>query len=305
MTIDQITAFISLATTLNYTQTAEALHMTQPTVSKLIKALEDELGFGLFFRDTKRVTLTPAGIAFLTEAQAFNTQFNNLLFSAKEIRSGSIGHLNIGYVGHSVAECLPAIMNNFRQDNPQISLRMTDYRVADIAEALQSNEIDVALSDLYAVSNLPNVHSQPILTAKYHIIMNEKNPLASKEFLTIDDIRNEKFVMHKSTYISDLSATNRYHPLLRLSAEEHFVPQVSQIASTVANLLLLVDAGFGLAFVATHLKYTAPKSIKFVPLHGVRTHVFTGTISWKKTNKNPALGLFVDSASRAVGAKLD
>ena len=69
MTTYQIEAFITLAQTLNYTKASSLLHTTQPNLSKMIVNMEQELGVKLFVRNKRDVSLSPAGVAFLPQAE--------------------------------------------------------------------------------------------------------------------------------------------------------------------------------------------------------------------------------------------
>ena len=120
MTIYQIEAFLTLASTLNYTKASSVLHTTQPNLTKMIINLERELGITLLFRNKRDVKLTPAGRCFCEEMKRMMEHYHHSVNKAKEIDLGISGSLDVGFLGTALLWQLPAIVNQFRKKHPRI-----------------------------------------------------------------------------------------------------------------------------------------------------------------------------------------
>ena len=92
-------AFVAAAETLNFTTAAERMYLSQPSLSRHIQNLEDELGLQLFIRDRKHVTLTPSGLHLLPVAREICAASARFLVSAKNLLEGDRGFLKVGYQG--------------------------------------------------------------------------------------------------------------------------------------------------------------------------------------------------------------
>ena len=99
MQLRQIQYFVAVAEQLNFRKAAEMLYVTQPLLSKQISELEDEVGYPLFIRNTRSVSLTPAGKVMLSEANKLIRQADSLLFSVQNAAKygNDYGVLHIGY----------------------------------------------------------------------------------------------------------------------------------------------------------------------------------------------------------------
>src|SRR5262247_3868968 len=94
----QLRYFIAVAETLHFGRAAERLHISQPPLSRAIRALEEALGAKLFARTKRRVELTPAGAQLLDEARRLLAQLERATHQVRAIASGEQGRLRIGFV---------------------------------------------------------------------------------------------------------------------------------------------------------------------------------------------------------------
>ncbi|MCR5666499.1 MAG: LysR family transcriptional regulator [Eubacterium sp.] len=146
MNISQLECFVTLAGTLNYMKTADELGLTQPAVSKQIKALEEELGTTLFYRTTRSVSLTRIGERYLTDAnQMLNTYYHSLdwigNFHAAETQSIRIGYSDPNVMGR-VSSLLKLLHKQFPNLTPIFTYDQTDANLG----RLQHGQLDVMFS---------------------------------------------------------------------------------------------------------------------------------------------------------------
>lgn len=123
MELRQLRYFITLAEELNFTRTAQRLHIVQPALSRQIKELEKELHILLFRRNKRSVELTESGRIFLPEAIKTLEQAEHAVTQARRAQAGIVGKIEIGYSSGSVLSgVLGAILRRYREAFPDVEL---------------------------------------------------------------------------------------------------------------------------------------------------------------------------------------
>ena len=128
MTIDELYIFVAVAQNLNFTQAAEQLHFSQPTLSRRISDLERELGRDLFVRTTRKVALTDFGENFLVEARRMLKSYEQLQEQISNLGKEDIGRLSIGSPAAMTGSFLPSVIKQFSQKYPGV---MIDVRIIE------------------------------------------------------------------------------------------------------------------------------------------------------------------------------
>src|SRR3954469_19722992 len=119
---DQLRGFVAVAEELHFGHAAERLKMTQPPLSRQIQKLERAIGVRLFERDNRRVELTAAGTAFLSEARRLLALADNAPDLARRISAGSVGTVRIGFTAASTYAVLPAVLRRIDEKLPDIDV---------------------------------------------------------------------------------------------------------------------------------------------------------------------------------------
>src|ERR1700686_1038590 len=122
MELRHLRYFVSVAEALSFTKAAEKLHTAQPSLSRQIKDLEDELGVRLLNRTKQLVTLTDEGRSFLADAKRLLALAAETVESVRRSHSGEIRALNVGYVSNLYYELIPRTLVSFHQMFPTISV---------------------------------------------------------------------------------------------------------------------------------------------------------------------------------------
>ena len=140
-----IRSFVTLADLLSFTKAAEQLGVTQPHLSARIKSLEQQLGFALFSRSSRRVEITPGGRAFLEAAEAFLAEALALERVAHNVRNGRATSIRLG-AGSCHVDIRWSLLEQFMREYPHIEVSVRVYQnAAEISAALRSGDGDVAL----------------------------------------------------------------------------------------------------------------------------------------------------------------
>ena len=112
--------FVAVAERLHFGQAAQALHISQPPLSRAIRALEDELGVTLFARTRRRVELTAAGARLLEDTRRLVSQLEHTVQELRAMASGERGRLRIGFVSLADYGVLPGLLRSYKAARPQV-----------------------------------------------------------------------------------------------------------------------------------------------------------------------------------------
>ncbi len=176
--IHKLQIFLVLSRLQNFTRTAEQLHMTQPTISQQLAALEAALGLPLIERDTRRLQLTAAGQALVPYAEKLIALSGEALEAVREAAGLEERTLRLG-VGHTLATyLLPALLSNFRRLFPQFRTKISVGNTGDLLKLLVADSIDLALVGSPAAH--PEIVTQPFRQDRLVVIIAPNDAWASR-----------------------------------------------------------------------------------------------------------------------------
>lgn len=142
MDLKQVKSFVAVAHALSFNRAARSLYLSQPALSKQIQMLEADLGAPLLERNRHQVSLTPAGSAFLEDAEALLLRISDVRLRVARISTGEIGHLRIGFVASATLSILPVIVLAFRKQYPGVDFELKNIPTVQQVEALRDGTID-------------------------------------------------------------------------------------------------------------------------------------------------------------------
>jgi DNA-binding transcriptional LysR family regulator len=251
---------IAVAEELHFARAARRLRIAQPPLSQQIKALEQELGVRLFDRSHRRVTLTDAGAAFITEARRTVASAEHATDVARRAARGELGRLAVGYVASVSYELLPAILRAFRKRAPAVTLALAELSSAEQTRALVNGSLQVGF-----VRRPPAVEpglagtvvrKEPIVVA-----LPRDHALASLRVLRVRDLERVPFVLFPARPRPSWADVT-----IDLCRRAGFEPQIGQEAIEMAPALSLVAAGMGVALVPGPLRAMRLPGVMFRPL---------------------------------------
>ena len=152
MTSQQIQYFLSAAKHSNFTKAAEEFFTSQPTVSRQIAMLEEELGFPLFYRHGKALHLTPGGLVMLSEFTQQKTSMQNAIQRVAEINNGFEGTLRIGFLSSFDTDYYvypPSL--SFSSRFPNITLTLEGASFAPLRQRLYNGEYDLIICRMFSI----------------------------------------------------------------------------------------------------------------------------------------------------------
>ena len=142
MDFNQVSYFLALADTLNFTRAAEQCHVSQPSLTQAIKRLENELGGELIYRDGRYTELTNLGKALRGHFEQINHTRNKVRNTAKAVTSGEVAELNIGLMCTIGPSILSNMLDSFKAENPLISIILHDVIPSSIPNLLLAGTLD-------------------------------------------------------------------------------------------------------------------------------------------------------------------
>ncbi|WP_158268832.1 LysR family transcriptional regulator [Salinibacterium hongtaonis] len=295
-TFDQLKSFVVLAQELHFGHAAEVLNMTQPPLSRQIQKLEAELGFLLFDRTKKSVSLTQAGVAFRDEAEKILRISESSRELARKIAEGSAGELRLGITATAIMGLLGEILELLDDRAPGISVDVQEMVSQDQMDAVLRGAIDVAF--LRELSDSPELDSLLVLSEPLLVAIGSRHPLAvTSRSVSVTDLEGEQVL----TYSPDQA---HYFNALVESVLNGVTVRPSQEMTQVHSMLALVAANRGIALVPASAAKMGMSGIVFRPIAERGDSSVQLYAVWRRDNFNPvmraALGVLRDLHARSV-----
>lgn len=146
MDIKSLQTFLHLSQSLHFSKTAQAMHVSPSTLSRMIQRLEEELGSSLLIRDNRSVVLTEAGIAFKQFAQQQLDQWELLKHSVAQKGDALEGEINLYCSVTAAYSHLPPILERFRRHHPNVEIKLTTGDSAVAIEQTMLHQVDFAIT---------------------------------------------------------------------------------------------------------------------------------------------------------------
>ncbi|MDJ0877293.1 MAG: LysR family transcriptional regulator [Halieaceae bacterium] len=177
MDIQNLEAFLLVAEQGSFSGAAEALHITQPAVSKRIAALEQQLGDSLFDRIGRSVTLTEAGRALLPHAEAISGHLRQARQSIDDLSGEVTGRLKLGTSHHIGLHRLPPVLRQYSEAYPGVALDIDFMDSEQAVDELTRGNVEIAVVTL-APEPAPNIVSTPVWDDPLDFMATADHPLA-------------------------------------------------------------------------------------------------------------------------------
>ena len=171
---------------LNLSEAAEALHTSQPGISKQIRQLEDELGVDILVRHGKRVVdVTEPGRAILGIAERILQDAENLRQVAREFRDQAAGTLTIATTHTQARYSLPKVVNAFKQRYPNVRLTLKQGSPPQLAEMVLAGEADIAIAT-EALDQYPKLLALAGYQWRHCVVVPAKHALLNEQRITLE-----------------------------------------------------------------------------------------------------------------------
>jgi len=300
--VRHLRSFVAVAEERHFARAAERLNIAQPPLSQQIRKMEAELGAPLFERTTRRVDLTPAGVALLPRAREILSAIEGAVDDARRAAAGELGRLAVGFTGSATYAMLPVVAGALRDAMPRLELELRGemFTPAQVARLLDGT-LDIGILRppvRRAELSVEVVRREPLIAA-----LPASHRLASAASVRLEQLAGDPFITYVSHFRSVL------HDAVERACEAHgFVPRVAVEVSETATLVSFVAAGIGVALVPASVAHMRIVGAVYRPLANESAGVELA-LAWRRDNNiavlEPALAVARKAILRAPRQLID
>ena len=184
MTLVQLRHLIELAHSGSFSKSAVKLHLTQPALSRSIKALEDELGQTLFDRIGRKNELTPFGVHIVQRARVLVDEANELRLTGQQLQKGEVGQLRIGMGSGPGAMLMTPLLMLMAQEHPQAHIDISRGSTTLLVQALRDRLLDALILDIRSLQPAADLKVEALQEMVGTFMCRKQHPLAKKRSVT-------------------------------------------------------------------------------------------------------------------------
>jgi DNA-binding transcriptional LysR family regulator len=248
--IQQLSYFVAVARTRHFTRAAELTGVSQPSLSKQIRVLENSLGTPLFVRNRGAIELTSAGQALLPHAQRILIDVESAERTVHEVANLRRGRVRMGATPSLCEGLLPDALRRFHETYPDIDLEVQEAGSRVLTRELAQGRLDVALLIVPLHTDDPDIETTPILRER--LVLASRTDSGFPERMDVSDLRDLPLVMFREGY--DLRDVT-----LRACRTAGFEPRLAVEGGEMSAVLRFVEAGLGHAVVPSMVLASRPE----------------------------------------------
>lgn len=284
MQLHQLTYFVTVSKTLNFTKAAEQLYVSQSSLSTQIANLEEELGCQLCVRTTRSVHLTAAGRYLAEWAEDFLAQLDRLPDNLSRVQKGQLGRVRVGYSVGSQNYLIRA-MERLHKKCPE--LQVIPEHAKDIAQMLrmENSRVDAILLPKPCIRRMDWVNSDVVVPSGLSVVVNKTHPLADQEEVSIEQLRDETIVIFPRPQIPRL-----YDTVVSELHSRGITPKKYLTAVDSTSIAPMVGAGFGVQLLADFMTKEIPPNLIGIPIKECREG-FDLLFVYDSKTENPCIPL--------------
>lgn len=237
-TLRQLAAYAAVARAASFTAAAADMHISQSSLSRTVAELERLFGVQLLERDTRNVTLTPAGVEALRVAEQIGNAHHAGMKELERFLLGELGAVAVATLPSIAAVLLPDVIRGFRQQWPQVTVRIMDGLERSVLDRVFSGDADFAITTVGEPSD--QLEHRPLVRDRFVAVLPEGHPLADSHEVSWHDLACESFLA-----VGQDSSVRRLTDAAFAQIDAHAVPAAE--ATSVATVGGLVAAGLGVS----------------------------------------------------------
>jgi DNA-binding transcriptional LysR family regulator len=246
MEMHQVRYFLAVARTLNFTRAAEECNVAQPSLTRAIRQLEDELGGDLFRRERPHAQLTELGQRMQPLLQQCYDSALGARSLASSIKSGEVGSLRIALSATIETALLMPYILQLRKHFKRLEVKLLRGTALQVAEFLKSGSAELAIATSLG-DTWDRLDTWPLFTEGFVLVVGGSHHLAGCSSIQLSDLRGEALLMR--TYCEHSESL-----VSRLRSQDFAVDRAHAVPSE-RDLEVFLEQGLGVAF--------APQSVSF------------------------------------------
>lgn len=279
-----IECFRAATETLNFTTAAQMIHISQPSFSRNIAMLEDEMGFKLFWRSKQNgIRLTPAGLCLYKGLFDVEKQYQALLEKARQISRGEEGKLVIGILN---GICLDSQtfyhIQRFREEYPQVNVELKSCSMLELETSLMKGVCDISFMMSSLIKNRDEILFENVYSIPSFFVVPKSLGLSREKEYSFTDLKDQVFLLS-----NDYPEVGKH--MVEQCRKAGFEPKI-KVAPDSETKMLWADLGEGVTGITYDHYIKNSSHIDIVRMKELKNMDFA--ICWNKDNYNPAIALF-------------
>lgn len=293
MELRHLRYFVAVAEEGSLTVAAQKrLFTSQPSLSRQIKDLEDDVGVQLLVRSARGIELTGAGTAFLEHAKLALAQVEDGVEAARRAAHPSKPTFAVGFLTGQEVEWLPQTTKLLLDQLPNMEMTVSSQYSPDLADALMRGRLDVAF--LRKEHNTPDLNYISVAKEHFVVIMPSDHRLAAEKDVDVQELAGEVFI----------GASDIAYPM-RMAIENYLAAsgldiQPSHRIHNLTMAMSLIASTRGVALLPAYAENFLPWSVTSRPLRGEPPQLDL-MVGYHRSNKSPLLKLFLSRMDQLVG----
>jgi len=199
MDLQQLKYFVEVARQKSFTKASHILLVSQPSISKLIKNLEDELKVTLLDRSERKIELTDVGRIVYEQALKIIQSVEDVYSSVDELVHMEKGTIHMGLMPSIGVLLFPKILAGFKSKYPQIDIDMVQYSAKQLTRKVKQGEIDLGVTVMPVDTELFEII--PLLSEELVVIVDNEHWLVEKESVHLSELKHESFILLTEDYV--------------------------------------------------------------------------------------------------------
>jgi len=270
VSIQRLPVFLSAAEHLNFTRAAEEQCISQTAVSQQIKLLEQELGYALFVRGKRGVSLTPAGEVFYRQCKQLMIRYNDAAAQGKKIALGNATDLRIGYAGAYELWTIVSQIRKYHRQHPEAEIEFQLGSNQSLLGALAEGQLDMAVLSGFGVELGKGLDSRVTLSDPCMVMISASHPLAEKQTIHPRELKGMPIVLNRAQdsqpsagLIAGMYANMGLRDNKRMYADDFY------------SIALIINTGIAFSIMPASMADWGISGVVFRPLHGFRAKART------------------------------
>lgn len=274
-----------MAEELHFGRAAQRCNVSQPPFSVAIRQLEDELGFGLVDREHVPIRLTPAGMAFYDETAKTLSQMQQAVQTAERFSKGLSGILKIGISASMLGRGIPEVIDQMRNDMPDLAIRLLELSTREQIMALQRGEIDYGF--VHTIMGSAKLHFEKLLSEPFMLCVPREHPASGTGSVKLSDFSHESFILFPRNV-----SPNYYDQVISLCVSAGFHPIINHEIRQWMAVISGVASNLGVALVPRSLQNMKIQGVSFLTIEQSNNESPLWGAWAENSAENPALSRF-------------
>ena len=280
-------AFLAAAETGSFSRAAEALRYTPSGVNQLVSALEKEIGFSLFSRNTKGVALTANGELLLPVIREILHQEDRLFELSAQMNGLLIGTVTIAAYSSIATHWLPSVIREFQRDYPNVKIKLMEGIWQEVSQWLEERTADIGFFS--SQENMP-FEWIPLAEDPMVALLPRSHPLAEASCYPLENCEQDSFIMPALGCDDDVEA---------LFARSHVRPNIRYTTIESFSAMSMVEQGLGVSVMNRLITEKRICDVAMIPIDPPAS-ITLGAAFHSRTDASPAAKMFLKYAVRML-----